>query len=691
MAKTFPGNKSKSGLLFKFTSEKRDKFIEIIELLNERVETEILFKLLFDLYFIDDGFRKQLAKAIEFDVIPKNDIKYLSLKKNTFGNDESGYKHFMSCCSKAFADKDYNDYKTIFSTCIMKYFCFADIDDLLDFLRISKEIKTNDEYIEKVGVTRINAIIYHATIDEVPGKITINNVEAFVKINNLLDATKDYFLSQIDMVSKYYSYADNKEEKDAEIKALKANFENKEKENKSLSKSLEDKNKQLSLLEDKLNNFEVTNKYNEAIIETYKETEVERDTYKKKYFELEDENKALSEENRKLLSSLTSLDSKINVSNEDLSKKIKGDFNENKFLDYFFMVLGKKGLCYDKEDIINFHVSCKASNLVILAGASGMGKTRLPLAYAECINAKESDDTLLFLPISPSYTEPSDVLGFYNSQKEEYIPSETGLVSFIKHAADHPDLMHMVIFDEMNLSQIEYWFAPFMSILEKPKGERILNLYDESNEKEDSFYPASITIGDNILFIGTINLDETTKDMSDRLVDRAIVINLKKLKFKDYYDQKPSENIEEYKCLNTDEYNSMRTNFDDRYISLLTKDEVEFFDDLHEILQKINSGKCVSHRNVKKIAFYLECTKHIDGFDRKVAFDYIFKQTILKKINGYDESIKEILGDLSDDDSIIDSKFYDLLKKSQKISAFQNTIAEMKSKIKEYKNYGFTR
>ena len=43
-------------------------------------------------------------------------------------------------------------------------------------------------------------------------------------------------------------------------------------------------------------------------------------------------------------------------------------------------------MCYDSDDIYNFHISLKASPLVILAGTSGVGKTRLPLAYAECIN-----------------------------------------------------------------------------------------------------------------------------------------------------------------------------------------------------------------------------------------------------------------------------------------------------------------
>lgn len=152
--------------------------------------------------------------------------------------------------------------------------------------------------------------------------------------------------------------------------------------------------------------------------------------------------------------------------------------------------------------------------------------------------------TVLFVPISPSYLEPEDVLGYikplqnndkgYNS---EFIESQTRLVSFLIDAQEHKDKIHLVIFDEMNLSQIEHWFAPFISLLEQDLDSRLLHLYSNNLSliNGDKF-PSTINIGENVFFVGTVNIDETTKHISDRLLDRAIVINLAAPSFTDLRD-----------------------------------------------------------------------------------------------------------------------------------------------------------
>lgn len=382
-----------------------------------------------------------------------------------------------------------------------------------------------------------------------------------------------------------------------------------------------------------------------------------------------------------------------NVSNRQpiFRKSKSGPQNENSFIKSVKNNLALKGLCYDSDDIYNFHISLKASPLVILAGTSGVGKTRLPLAYAECINAREEDGTLLFLPISPSFTEPSDVLGFYNAVTQCYQPAGTGFVDFLKHSNENSDKMHMVIFDEMNLSQIEYWFAPFMSILEKPLDDRYLTLYSQEFKNNDSIYPPKLHIGENIIFVGTVNLDETTKDMSDRLIDRSIVINLKKQKFIDFYNQKLPEVEILTMCETADKFFSMKKEFPENYIKVLTAREVDFLDALHNMLQKYNSAKGVSFRNVYKISSYLIQSPNNSDFKRGLAFDLIFKQTILKKLNGYDASISKILGKLDDDSEIIDGLLIQILDEYSDISDFLNTRDEIKNKIKELGNYGFTR
>lgn len=156
-----------------------------------------------------------------------------------------------------------------------------------------------------------------------------------------------------------------------------------------------------------------------------------------------------------------------------------GDEAEVRFIKGLEMLTKERNLVYRREDLINFHTSIKTNPLTILAGMSGTGKTQLAYNYARMLDLSEDNETLLFMPVSPAYSEPSDVLGYLNPINNEYVPAETGLINFLIHATEKTNSMHLVIFDEMNLSQVEYWFSPFISILEKDDEDRYLKLYDE--------------------------------------------------------------------------------------------------------------------------------------------------------------------------------------------------------------------
>ena len=486
MTRGFPGGKkTASGIAFKTTSDERNTIMRIIELLNKKLTYEEAMKLTYACYLCFSKIQTELAKVLKVDgSLSQGEIKYLNLKRYIFGGNDSGFTHFNACCGRAFSTSEYDEYKLCLARSIGMLLHLPD-SDLLEYLDGTKDIKSNDEYMKSGYLPLLNGLIYTVTDDQSSAEVVLNNTDAICKILAIYEDTQKYFFSQLKLVQDRLELTSKNLQLEEDIKSYK--FES-NKNQTSLDKAIKDKdtlNKKLAKVEEEVEKLKAFNKSQEEIIESYKETEKERDEYKNHYFELKAQYDNLLENQRAVLNTVSTVTSEeSDASNvEEAEVIVPNNFNENKFLDYFLKVLEKKGLCYDKEDIYNFHVSCKSSNLTILAGASGMGKTRLPLAYAECINVRESDGTLLFLPISPSYTEPSDVLGFYNSQTDEYVPSETGLVDFIKHAQDNPTKMHMVIFDEMNLSQIEYWFAPFMSILEKPKGERIITLYSKTGKE----------------------------------------------------------------------------------------------------------------------------------------------------------------------------------------------------------------
>lgn len=375
--------------------------------------------------------------------------------------------------------------------------------------------------------------------------------------------------------------------------------------------------------------------------------------------------------------------------------------SEEKFLDSFFAVTQKSCLCYDKKDLVNFHVCVKSSLLTILAGMPGTGKTQLALSYAEAMDMNPNNETLLFLPISPSYTEPADILGYLNHSNSLYMPSETKLVDLLIHAERNPDQMHMVIFDEMNLAQIEHWFSPFISILEVEENVRKLQLYNRNTRCfNDSYYPSELKIGKNIIFIGTINLDETTKEISDRLLDRAYVLNLKKRKFKDYREeQEKIKRLDESiissgKCGKTITFEEWKTK--ENYVSVFKNEELEFLDELHELISQYNAQKGVSFRVLKNIGRYLgnipRMQSDIISFDRKEAFDYLIAQTILKKLRGSDSFLMALCGQYSGiDHDLESSELIKLFERYSDLSQFDICKSLISRKAQDLALYGYTR
>lgn len=370
-----------------------------------------------------------------------------------------------------------------------------------------------------------------------------------------------------------------------------------------------------------------------------------------------------------------------------LNKNKKSENNDiSSELDKFASEIQSEGLIYSKEDIYNFYTCVCASELVILAGMSGTGKTQLPLSFAKYFNMSEDNHTLLFVPISPSYLEPSDILGFLNPNTNEFVPSQTGMVEFLRHAEAKPNKMHMVIFDEMNLSQIEYWFAPFLSILEQDPSNRYLELYSRNATcKNSNVYPSKIKVGNNIVFIGTINLDETTKNISDRLKDRSFIINLSKSSFIDYYNEQSESENTTNETYDRDFFTFVKridNNFN--YIKSLDIEIINFLDEVHEFLNGIDYQAGISFRTVKNISHYMHFKP--TKLDSKLAFDLAFKQTVMKKLSGDSEYMLKVIGKTDSESGL--AQIFD---KYSNLSSFTYSRKEMKVKRQEIDRFGYAK
>lgn len=218
----------------------------------------------------------------------------------------------------------------------------------------------------------------------------------------------------------------------------------------------------------------------------------------------------------------------------DLNEKESVDTDEISdeewaFIEHFEAVAKKDGLFYTKKDLINFHTAVKSSSLVILSGLSGTGKSQLVQCYAKALGLV--DDAFHMIPVRPNWNDDSDLIGFVDSMHMVYRPSDAGFINILMEACQerNENKLYIICFDEMNLARVEHYFSQFLSILEMPEKSRILRLYAseyESRLYNSDKYKSTIKIGNNIRFIGTVNIDESTFHFSDKVLDRANVINL---------------------------------------------------------------------------------------------------------------------------------------------------------------------
>ena len=359
-------------------------------------------------------------------------------------------------------------------------------------------------------------------------------------------------------------------------------------------------------------------------------------------------------------------------------------FSEQEFIAQFLSCVEQKGFLYDKKDLYNFHVAAKSSKLLILSGMSGIGKSALVRLYGEALGLSASQ--MAFLPVRPSWMDDGDILGYLDKNSMLYYPSDTGLAELLVEASKHPEKMYMVCFDEMNLARVEHYFAQFISVLEK-KDSRKIQLYNPSLENRvhnSHLYPAQISIGDNVLFMGTVNMDESTYHFSDKVLDRANVITLHQRKFADMKSFCPVKDGL-FVPISADAYRKFRV--ENKKVRL-SNEELELLDALNEALQESRVSGGIGYRVAFDIDRYVENIPSLKDFTRGNGLDLQIVQRILTKVRGSREQLQTLLS--MTDDGKVGGKLMDLFATYKNVSSFTESKKVLMRKVKELKLYDYT-
>lgn len=390
--------------------------------------------------------------------------------------------------------------------------------------------------------------------------------------------------------------------------------------------------------------------------------------------------------------------SEINDENKGPQKAVEEmkketEFEEVDLIQKLKYIVSKKHLYYRDEDLVNFHTAMKSDGLVILSGLSGTGKSQLVQAYSEALGLPSTN--IDFIPVRPYWADDSDLIGYADTVNSVYRPGDSGLVDILVNAEKNQNQLYVIVFDEMNLARVEHYFSQFLSILEMKSESRSVQLYNDELEarmynKEN--YPASISIKNNILFVGTINTDESTFQLSDKVLDRSNVIRLNMVPFyenahEDSNQKSESTNMHDKKQrVSLDKYEQFKK------VSLnkkLTRDEKTMLWKIQECLSSVDRNIGIGWRIVTQIDDYLSNLPQIESVDRTVALDMQLEQRVWTKIRGSEEQLRGLLG--SNEGTVFEKgKLEQILDEYSNSSDFEKSREMLRNKAKDLKLYGFT-
>ena len=236
--------------------------------------------------------------------------------------------------------------------------------------------------------------------------------------------------------------------------------------------------------------------------------------------------------------------------------------------------LGLNQYSYNKNSNVPENITCamRTKPFLLLAGISGTGKSRIvkQMAFESCPDRADlredptSPGNYCLIEVKPNWHDSTELLGYESKIGGDHYVL-TPFVKFLAKAMLYPEVPFFVCLDEMNLAPVEQYFAEVLSVIESrtkigghvlseplikadifkkynlqkslfSKGENANTYLDAhstvepqaeygiENEVYQTLTEQGLRIPENIVIIGTVNMDETTHQFSRKVIDRAMTI-----------------------------------------------------------------------------------------------------------------------------------------------------------------------
>lgn len=335
-------------------------------------------------------------------------------------------------------------------------------------------------------------------------------------------------------------------------------------------------------------------------------------------------------------------------------EKARQNTSEHRMLESFQKYLRGKNYFFPKRTIHAFHTALKCQTinpLTVLAGVSGTGKTLLPVIYAEFIGMHH-----LVIPVQPRWDSPQDMFGFYNYLEKKYKATDLSRSLIRMDPYNYNDIiqddwahdrMLLVLLDEMNLARTEYYFSEFLSRLELRRLDWQLSQIELDTGPGEERFP--IYVPENVLFVGTMNEDESTQSLSDKVLDRSNVLRFGKPGKSPHSAQSKIE--KDGMFLSASEWNKVWRKTPDGHPQWREKTD-GWLGEINEKLDK--AGRPFGFRTIEAINTYLANYPQVDTDENyKLAFADQIEQKVLPRLRGLETLDPTTHGIFNTLDSII--------------------------------------